>query len=99
MPSPAQTRAIKTYRRKLSEGGLVRFEVVGREHDRDLIRKLARLLSEETAEASAVRDDVSRALGEKKTTGGILAALRRSPLVEADINLDRPKLSGREIEL
>lgn len=99
MPSPAQTRAIKTYRRKLSEGGLVRFEVVGREHDRDLIRKLARLLSEETAEARAVRDDVSRALGEKKPTGGILAALRRSPLVEADINLDRPKLSGREIEL
>jgi hypothetical protein len=31
--------------------------------------------------------------------GGILAALRRSPLVEADLNLTRSHEAGRKVEL
>jgi hypothetical protein len=31
--------------------------------------------------------------------GGILAALRRSPLVEADLNLVRPRIPGRKVDL
>ena len=33
------------------------------------------------------------------THGGILAALRRSPLVGADLDLARPHLEGRSVEL
>jgi hypothetical protein len=31
--------------------------------------------------------------------GGVLAALRRSPLVGAELDLTRPVLDGREIDL
>jgi hypothetical protein len=31
--------------------------------------------------------------------GGILAALRSSPLVGADLNLARPRIDGRKVEL
>ncbi len=43
----SQRRAIQNYRSRLSERGLSRFEVLGRETDRDLIRSLARRLAEE----------------------------------------------------
>lgn len=33
----SQNRAIRTYRTRLSERGLARFEVLGRDTDRDLI--------------------------------------------------------------
>ncbi|SCM76743.1 conserved hypothetical protein [uncultured Pleomorphomonas sp.] len=100
MTSSAQNRAIKTYRRRLADKGLVRFEIVAREDDRDLIRRLARTLAEETSEARTLRDSVAQALdGGDGPTGGILAALRRSPLVSADIDLARPRLAGREVEL
>jgi hypothetical protein len=31
--------------------------------------------------------------------GGILTALRRSPLVGADLNLARPRIDGRRVDL
>ena len=43
----SQKRAIQGYRSRLSERGLARFEVLGRETDRDLIRSFARRLSED----------------------------------------------------
>jgi hypothetical protein len=43
----SQKRAIQNDRSRLSERRLSRFEVPGRETDRDLIRSLARRLAEE----------------------------------------------------
>jgi hypothetical protein len=43
----SQQRAIKNYRARLDERGLARFEVRGRDADRDLIRSVARRLAEE----------------------------------------------------
>jgi hypothetical protein len=37
--------------------------------------------------------------GEPPKTGGILVALRRSPLVGADLDLSRPREEGRKIDL
>jgi hypothetical protein len=72
-------------RSSLGERGLARFEVLGRTADRDLIRSCARLLTEETPEASELRATVSKTItGEPAKPGGILAALRRSPLVGAN---------------
>jgi hypothetical protein len=99
MSSSAQTRAVRTYRRRLADKGLVRFEIVAREDDRELIRKLARTLCEETATAESLRESVSRTLGGSEGKGGILAALRRSPLVASDLNLSRERLAGREVDL
>ena len=96
----AQRRAVQNYRSRLEERGLTRFEVLGRNADRDLIRSLARRLAEDDPEASVLRTAVSRSMaGEPPRKGGILAALRRSPLVGAGLDLSRPRDEGREIEL
>jgi hypothetical protein len=85
-------RAMKNYRSRLVERGLARFEVLGRHADRDLIRSLARRLSEDTPEASELRATVTKSIaGEPPKPGGVLAALRRSPLVGAEINISRPR--------
>jgi hypothetical protein len=96
----SQKRAIQNYRSRLSDRGLARFEVLGRDADRELIRSLARRLAEDTAEASELRATVSKSIaGELPKPGGILAALRRSPLVDADLDLSRSHEEGREVDL
>lgn len=73
--------------------------MLGRAADRDLIRSLARRLAEDTPQASRLRSAVSKTLaGDGSTKGGSLAALRRSPLVGADLDLKRSREEGREIE-
>jgi hypothetical protein len=96
----SQKRAIKNYRSRLSERGLARFEVLGLDRDRDLIRSLARRLAEEGPEASRLRASVSQTInGEPPKKGGILAAFRRSPMAGADLNLTRPREEGRKVDL
>ena len=100
MSSSSQKRAIRNYRSRLSKRGLARFEVLGLDSDRDLIRSLARRLAEDGAEAVRIRAAVSRTVsGEPPRSGGILAALCRSPLVGADLDLSRPHVEGRKIDL
>ena len=72
----SQKRAIQNYRTRLNERGLSRFEVLGRDADRDLIRSLARRLAEDSP-----------------------AALRRSPLVGADLDVTRPREGGRHVDI
>lgn len=96
----SQKRAIQNYRSRLSERGLARFEVLGRETDRDLIRSLARRLTEDGPEASRLRAAVSQTIaGEPPKKGGVLAALRRSPLVGADLDLTRAREEGRKVQI
>jgi len=67
-----------------------RFQVIGLQTDRDLIRALAKRLAEGGPEASRLRAAISHAMTEAPTQkGGILATLRRSPLVGADLDLSR----------
>ncbi len=95
-----QKRAIQNYRTRLRERGLSRFEVLGRDADRELIRSLARRLAEDSPDASRLRATVSQTIaGEPAKKGGILAALRRSPLVGADLDLSRPHEEGRKVDL
>jgi hypothetical protein len=96
----SQKRAIQNYRTRLGERGLARFEVLGRDADRDLIRSLARRLAEDGPEASRLRATVSQSIaGEPPKKGGILAALRRSPLVGADVDVARPREEERNVEI
>jgi hypothetical protein len=100
MSSKSQKNAIKNYRSRLQKRGMARFEVMGLDGDRDLIRSLARCLAEDGPEASQLRAVVSRTIsGEPPRRGGILAALRRSPLVGADVVPVRPFEPGRKVEL
>ncbi|HEY1245990.1 MAG TPA: hypothetical protein VGF29_14280 [Hyphomicrobiaceae bacterium] len=96
----SQKRAIRNYRSRLGERGLARFEVLGRNLDRDLIRSLARRLAEDSAEAARLRAIIAQSVaGEPPKKGSILAALRRSPLVDADLNLTRSREEGRNVEI
>jgi len=99
MMESSQKRAIENYRTRLSQRGLSRFEVLGRDADRDLIRSFARRLAEDGPEASQLRAAVSQTIaGEPPKKGGILAALRRSPMVGADLDLNRLREKGRKVD-
>ena len=100
MSDTAQSRAVRNYRSRLAERGMARFEVLGRVTDRELIRSLAKRLIDDDPEAHRLRAVVSRCVaGESPRKGGILAALRRSPLVGADVIPRRPFETGREVDL
>lgn len=100
VPSPARERAVEGYRRRLTARGLSRFEVMGRPEDRDLIRAPARRMAEDDAEAVRLRTELGRSLvAERPVESGILAALRRSPLVGADLDLRREEVAGRDVAL
>jgi hypothetical protein len=100
MTTAAQRRALKNYRSRLNERGITRFEVMGMNADRELVRTLARRLAEEGPEAARIRATVQRVIaGELPKKGGILEALRRSPLVGADLDLTRANEKGRRIDL
>ncbi|WP_439402633.1 hypothetical protein ACNJYA_09500 [Bradyrhizobium sp. DASA03068] len=100
MSNNAQKRAIENYRSRLTKRGIVRFELQALKADRDLIRTLARKLTEEGPEAGHLRRTVQQAVsGEPSKPGGILTALRRSPLVGADLDVTRPREEGRKVDL
>lgn len=99
MDNASQKRALQAYRARLSQRGLARFEVLGRNADRDLIRSLARRLAENDQEAHRIRDVIVEAANAPRKTGGVLAALRSSPLVGSGIDLTRTREEGREIDL
>ena len=97
--STSQMRALKNYRKRLNQRGMARFEVLGLSTDRELIRSLARKLAENDAEAAKLRTSLRQVSGEPVKIGRTLAALRRSPLVGADLSLIRPRIDGRRVDL
>ena len=95
-----QRRALKNYRKRLNQRGLARFEVLGLDGDRDLIRSLAKRLAGGDPDSARIRATVRRTISaEPAKNGGILNALRRSPLVGADLDLERPVTLGRKVDL
>ena len=100
MKTTPQKRALASYRKRLSEMGMARFEVLGLETDRELIRSLARRLASKDAQSARIRATVRTCVSDKPARkGGILEALRRSPMVGADLNLKRPTITGRKVDL
>ena len=100
MSETPQKRAVRKYRQRLSERGLARFEVFGLKRDQLLIRSLARQLADQGPEAQRIRDAVHRCIAPKSPQkGGILKALRRSPLVGVEISVARPATTGRRVDL
>lgn len=100
MSKSPQRRAIDNYRSRLTERGMARFEVIGRENDRDLIRSVAKRLAEGGADADRLRAAVSHSIaGEPPRKGGILKALLASPLVGSELDLSRPHEEGRKVDI
>jgi hypothetical protein len=73
---------------------MARFEVLGRDADRELIRSLARRLAD--GMKSRFEPLYAVPFRESRRTK---EALRRSPLVSADLDLKRPVAVGRRVNL
>ncbi|HEY4363538.1 MAG TPA: hypothetical protein VGN17_21405 [Bryobacteraceae bacterium] len=100
MKTTPQTRALKNYRKRLRGRGMARFEVLGLDADRELIRSLARRLAEGGPDSTQIRAAVRGTIaGEPAKKGGILSALRRSPLVGAELDVRRPMPPVRKVDL
>jgi hypothetical protein len=100
MSNTPQKRAVKNYRKRLNQRGMARFEVLGLEGDRELIRTLAKRLADDSQDSGQIRAAVRRTIsGEQPNKGGVLSALRRSPLVGAELNLKRPVTADRKVDL
>ncbi len=100
MSAAAQQKATRNYRARLAQRGIKRFQMMALETDRELLRALARRLAEEGPEADRVRTEIKALVaGNPPKPGGILAALRCSPLVGADLDLSRPRVEGRRVDL
>jgi hypothetical protein len=70
MSNAAQKRAIKNYRSRLQKRGVARFEVLGLEADRVLIRSLAKRLAQDDPEASRIRSELMRSVSDIPKKGG-----------------------------
>ena len=100
MKESPQKRAVRNYRNRLHARGLMRFEVMGRQVDRELLRQLAIKLAANDAAAAELRANIMTILPDRsRRTGGILEALRQSPLVGADLTFEREKTAGRTVDL
>ncbi len=100
MSTTPQKRALKRHPQRLNQRGMARFEVLGLGADRELIRSLARRLAGDGPDSARIRATVRLTVaGEQSKKGGILKALRRSPLVGADLDLNRPLASDRKVDL
>jgi len=100
MSTTPQKRALSRYRKRLNQRGMARFEVLGLDADRELIRSLARRLASASPDSALIRASVRLTIsGQPLKKGGILNALRRSPLVGADLDLNRPLTPGRRVDL
>jgi hypothetical protein len=84
----------------MRERGLDRFEVRGLEADKALLRAAAKRLAQGDARSRELRARIEAGLeAQADRRGGILAALRRSPLVGADLVLERDAGLGRDLDL
>ena len=100
MSDTAQKRALLNYRARLTKRGIARFEVLGLDTDRDLIRSVARRLAEEGPDSARIRATIGRTISDDPPKrGGILQALLRSPLVGADLEFERSRETGRKFDL
>jgi hypothetical protein len=100
MSKSSQQRAIANFRNRLAEKGLVRFEVTGRNSDRELVRTVARRLAEGGPESERLRSVVNQTIsGRLPRKGGIVQALLASPLVGSELDLTRPHEEGRKVDI
>ena len=74
---------------------MARFEILALKADRELICSLAKRLSEGGADAERIRAMLKGIVECDPLKGGILAALRRSPLARSELDLEREITNGR----
>jgi hypothetical protein len=97
----SQKRAVANHRQRLKQRGFARYEVRGLAEDKELVRKFAQRLAANDERAGRLRQEVARVVTpqEFRTGKEIWEALRRSPLVGAELNLEREVVAPRVVDL
>ena len=93
----AQKKALDSYRQRQRRLGVQRLEVQAPEADAPLIRELARVLRENSQEASELRHVLRQALVPEAREGKLKQLVEAAPLEGVD--LSRPREFGREVKL
>jgi hypothetical protein len=99
--SASQKRAVENHRRRMNERGMARYEVRGLAKDKALVREFAKRLATNDAEAERLRESVAQKVANERPRTGkdIWDALRRSPLVGLDLDIEREFTTGRDVDL
>ena len=97
--TPPHQKPTQPHRTPQPPPALARIEVCAPEPDRALLLALARRLTAVGPVAAHARATLERLLTTLPPTDGILAALRRSPMVDAGLDLSRPRIQGRDSDL
>ena len=93
-------QTLDNYRSRLTERGMARFEVIGRDGDRELIRSVARRLADGGADADRLRAALNQAISDKPPgNGAILKTLLASPLIGSELDLSRLHEDGRTVDI
>jgi hypothetical protein len=71
MSTTPQKRALSRYRKRLKQRGMVRFEVLGRDADRELIRSLARQLAGDGPDSARIRATVRHTISGNSRKGAV----------------------------
>ncbi|HEY2619256.1 MAG TPA: hypothetical protein VGI78_18080 [Acetobacteraceae bacterium] len=83
-------KSIANYRRRQGERGISRYEVRGLDSDKPLVRQTAARLAANDPGARRLGAELMREVaGARPAPGGIFAALRRSPMVGVELELER----------
>ena len=71
MSTTPQKRALNNYRKRLNQRGMARFEVLGLDGDRDLIRSLAKRLAGDDPDSARIRATVRRTISGSSRKRGV----------------------------
>ena len=98
MKADSQKRAVANRRLRLADRNMSRYEVRGLNTDKEIVRSFAKRLALGDAVAAELRAEVAQKIaGGSHHRGHVLAALRRSPLVGANLSIERERDAGRDI--
>jgi len=95
----AQYRAVVKNRKQMRSRGISRFEVRGLEHDKALIRAVAKRLAAGDDAARKLRTTLAQEAAAATKPVNIVEWLRSSPLVGIDWYIEREFNPGRKIDL
>jgi hypothetical protein len=100
MPTKSSTQKVtdRSDQNRTAARDISRYEVRGLERDKALVRRLAARLAASDTGAQSLRADLASKLATPppQSRGGIYSALRRSPMVGADLDLNREKAADRD---
>lgn len=96
-----KTSRVVRHRKKVATGGAKRVEVTVPSRDAPLVKAIAGALRSGGEEAKRIRESLQPLLSvlRAKTGPELVAFLRASPLVGAELQIERDRSAGRSVDL